>query len=96
MPSATTTVSSDTAVDIYSTQLMADILGGDELRELIEAFISESSQTNTRKISVSYLNTLGKLSLDYPRKSVLYDVTLRIGPLKVIHRAPSLYVEVIK
>jgi len=65
---------------------MADIIGGDEIREMIEAFLSESLLTNTRKISVTYLNTLGKLSLDYPRKSVLYDVTLRIGPLKVARK----------
>lgn len=64
---------------------MADIFGGDDLREMIEAFISESSLTNTRKISVTYLNTLGKLSLDYPRQAVLYDITLRIGPLQVNH-----------
>ena len=80
-----TTMNMATVDDIYSTQLgaMADITGGDDLREMIEAFISESSLTNTRKISVTYLNTLGKLLLDYPRKSVLFDITLRIGPLKV-------------
>ena len=78
----------NTADDIYSTQLgaMADIIGGDEIREMIEAFLSESLLTNTKKISVTYLNTLGKLSLDYPRKSVLYDLTLRIGPLKVARK----------
>ena len=80
-----TTANIATVDDVYSTQLgaMADIFGGDDLREMIEAFISESSLTNTRKISITYLNTLGKLSLDYPRQAVLYDITLRIGPLKV-------------
>lgn len=85
LPPANTTANTNAADDIYSAQLgaMADIIGGDEIREMIEAFLTESSLTNTRKISVTYLNTLGKLSLDYPRKSVLYDITLQIGPLKV-------------
>ena len=62
---------------------MVDIFGGEELREMIDAFISEASSTPTRQISVKYLSTLGKISVDSPRKTALSDITLRIGPLVV-------------
>ena len=54
-------------------------LFGEDFRELLS--LSSGSASN-KTISVSFLETLGKIKLD-DRKSLLYDLTLQIGPLKL-------------
>ncbi len=42
-----------------------------------------ASTASTRQISVAYLNTLGKVKVD-SRQSILYDVSLTVGPLTIL------------
>eukprot|EP01038_Epipyxis_sp_PR26KG_P008503 gene8503-11495_t len=54
---------------------------GEDLREAIEQSIRESSPSH--QISKEYLKTLGKVIVD-ERLTILHDITLQIGPLKVM------------
>jgi len=54
---------------------------GSDLRDEIENAMNNSS--SSRSISQSYLDTLGKVVLD-SRKGLLYDITIRVGPFKVM------------
>ena len=54
-------------------------LFGEDFRELLRL---SSGNASNKTISVSFLETLGKVKLD-ERKALLYDLTLQIGPLKL-------------
>eukprot|EP01032_Pedospumella_encystans_P028476 gene28476-32162_t len=54
---------------------------GSDLRDSIMEAMSQSQPT--RQISVSYLNTLGKVIVD-DRKTILRDISLSIGPLNLL------------
>jgi len=56
-------------------------LFGADLRDSIMDAMSQSQPT--RQISVSYLNTLGKVIVD-DKKTILWDISLNIGPLHIL------------
>lgn len=71
--------------DIVSRQLLSmnDLFEIEGLREMIENFISDASNSSHKKISEAFLKKMGKITLDNPRHTALQDITLKIGPVSV-------------
>ena len=62
---------------------MSDLFEIEGLREMIENFITDSSNLSDKKISEAFLKKMGKITLDNPRRTALHDITLKIGPIVV-------------
>lgn len=71
---------SNTDVDTIQMDDLYERIGTD-LREMLEDL--NQSRNPSRKISVEYLSTLGKITVD-DRKTILVDIYFSIGPLKML------------
>jgi len=56
---------------------------GTDLREEIENAMNNANSNNNKSISQAYLDTLGKVILDN-RQGLLYDITIKVGPFRVM------------